>query len=91
MKRSLREVPSSGLAARKSLRAFFTGKMRGFPEVEGAGGGVDAAGEEGGEEGAGGGVDAAGGGVDAVGGAEDDVGDLGVVEEEAGARRRRGG
>ena len=72
--------------------------MRGFPEVEGAGGGVDAAGEEGGEEGAGGGVDAAGaevegagGGVDVVGGAEDDVGDLGVVEEEAGARRRRGG
>ena len=60
MKRSLREVPSSGLAARKSLRAFFTGKMRGFPEVEGAGGGVDAAGGEGGEEGAGGGVDAAG-------------------------------
>ena len=60
-------------------------------EVEGAGGGVDAAGEEGGEEGAGGGVDAAGGGVDAVGGAEDDVGDLGVVEEEAGARRRRVG
>ena len=58
--------------------------MRGFPEVEGAGGGAEAAGE-------GGGVDAAGGGVDAVGGAEDDVGDLGVVEEEAGARRRRGG
>ena len=72
--------------------------MRGFPEEEGAGGGVDAAGGEGGEDGAAV-VDAAGGEggedgaavVDAVGGAEDDVGDLGVVEEEAGARRRRGG
>ena len=41
MKRSLREVPSSWLAARKSLLAFSTGKMRGFPEEEGAGEGVE--------------------------------------------------
>ena len=79
--------------------------MRGFPEEEGAGEGVEGEdgappneGVEGGEDGAAV-VDAAGGEggedgaavVDAVGGAEDDVGDLGVVEEEAGARRRRGG
>ena len=64
--------------------------MRGFPEEEGAGEGVE--GEDGAppNEGVQGGEDGAAV-VDAVGGAEDDVGDLGVVEEEAGARRRRGG
>ena len=72
--------------------------MRGFPEEEGAGEGVEGVDAAGGEDGADV-VDAAGGEggedgaavVDAAGGAGDDVGDLGVVEEDAGARRRRVG